>query len=181
MKAHSFQFAAALAVALALGGSAAGAQTAIPAASGPTATGGSQAAAHVPGVPHTGAEAPARNATSVETLASSIIGMAVYDKSGSSARKIGNVVDFILDSNHHLVALVIGMGGFLGFGRKDVVIPWTRVDAFSPETGAVRVGMSRKELSKTPPFTVAERRRMKDRPVIRDYIVSRANAAESER
>jgi sporulation protein YlmC with PRC-barrel domain len=54
-------------------------------------------------------------------LASDVYKASVYDP---SENKIGNVTDLMIDSNGNVMAAIIGVGGFLGAGQKDVVIPF---------------------------------------------------------
>jgi sporulation protein YlmC with PRC-barrel domain len=49
---------------------------------------------------------------------------AVYDPKQS---KIGDVDDVLVDQSGKIVGLVIGVGGFLGAGEKDVIVPFTAV------------------------------------------------------
>jgi sporulation protein YlmC with PRC-barrel domain len=48
----------------------------------------------------------------------------VYDPSDN---KIGEVVDVLLDRDGKATALIIGVGGFLGIGEKDVAVPFDAV------------------------------------------------------
>jgi len=48
----------------------------------------------------------------------------VYDPSDS---KIGKIDDVLVSDNGQVSALVIGVGGFLGAGEKDVAVPFTAV------------------------------------------------------
>jgi sporulation protein YlmC with PRC-barrel domain len=50
----------------------------------------------------------------------------VYDPSDS---KIGDVDDMLIDKEGRVTALIIGVGGFLGMGEKDVAIPFSDVRA----------------------------------------------------
>jgi sporulation protein YlmC with PRC-barrel domain len=49
---------------------------------------------------------------------------AVYDPKES---KIGDVEDVLVDKSGKVTGLVIGVGGFLGAGEKDVIVPFTAV------------------------------------------------------
>lgn len=49
---------------------------------------------------------------------------AVYDPKES---KIGDVDDVLVDKSGKITGLVIGVGGFLGAGEKDVIVPFTAV------------------------------------------------------
>lgn len=48
----------------------------------------------------------------------------VYDPKQS---KIGDVEDVLVDKSGKITGLVIGVGGFLGAGEKDVIVPFTAV------------------------------------------------------
>jgi len=48
----------------------------------------------------------------------------VYDPNQS---KIGAVDDVLVDKSGKITGLVIGVGGFLGAGEKDVIVPFTTV------------------------------------------------------
>ena len=58
---------------------------------------------------------------SYQLLASDIYKANVYDP---SEHKIGDVSDLMIDSNGNVTAAIISVGGFLGIGQKDVVIPF---------------------------------------------------------
>ena len=44
------------------------------------------------------------------------------DVIGSNNEKIGDVNDVLFDQNGRIVAYVVGVGGFLGIGQKDVAL-----------------------------------------------------------
>ena len=50
----------------------------------------------------------------------------VYDPKES---KIGDIDDVLVDKSGKINGLVIGVGGFLGAGEKDVIVPFTAVKA----------------------------------------------------
>jgi sporulation protein YlmC with PRC-barrel domain len=56
-----------------------------------------------------------------EWLATRLRGTSVL---GSDGVKIGSVDDILLDRSGSIKALVIGVGGFLGIGAKDVAVPF---------------------------------------------------------
>jgi sporulation protein YlmC with PRC-barrel domain len=49
---------------------------------------------------------------------------AVYDPKES---KIGDIDDVLVDSAGKVTGLVIGVGGFLGAGEKDVIVPYSAI------------------------------------------------------
>src|SRR6185437_8349066 len=50
----------------------------------------------------------------------------VYDPSDN---KIGDVDDLLIDKEGRVTAMIIGVGGFLGVGEKDVAVPFSSVRA----------------------------------------------------
>jgi sporulation protein YlmC with PRC-barrel domain len=50
----------------------------------------------------------------------------VYDPSDS---KIGEIMDVLIDKGGKVTALIVGVGGFLGMGEKDVAVPFDAVKA----------------------------------------------------
>ena len=48
----------------------------------------------------------------------------VYDKAQST---VGKVDDVLLDKSGKVTALIVGVGGFLGAGEKDVALPFSAV------------------------------------------------------
>jgi sporulation protein YlmC with PRC-barrel domain len=48
----------------------------------------------------------------------------VYDP---NENKIGDIKDVLLDKSGKVVALIVGVGGFLGAGEKDVAVPFEAV------------------------------------------------------
>jgi sporulation protein YlmC with PRC-barrel domain len=54
-------------------------------------------------------------------LASDIYKADVYD---NAENKIGVVTDLILDNSGNVTSAVVGVGGFLGAGKKDVAVPF---------------------------------------------------------
>ncbi|MDB5543391.1 MAG: photosystem reaction center subunit [Hyphomicrobiales bacterium] len=59
-----------------------------------------------------------------EWRGSKLVGVDVY---GSDNSKIGDINEVIVDRNGQAKAIVIGIGGFLGIGEKNVAIPWDKV------------------------------------------------------
>jgi hypothetical protein len=48
----------------------------------------------------------------------------VYDPSDN---KIGEIMDVLMSPDGHATALIVGVGGFLGAGKKDVAVPFSAV------------------------------------------------------
>ncbi|TIX66639.1 MAG: PRC-barrel domain containing protein, partial [Mesorhizobium sp.] len=61
-------------------------------------------------------------------LVSKIMGAAVYDSTADDATKIGDVNDIVLDKNGNAKLVVIGVGGFLGVGEKNVAYDFNKLE-----------------------------------------------------
>jgi putative membrane protein len=105
-------------------------------------------------------------------LASDLTGTNVY---GSNNEEIGDISDVILDRNGRLVAVVVGVGGFLGIGEKNVAIPFDAIEispraaggkstadskgsgTMEPERIVLR-GMTKQDLEAAPSFNAENSR-----------------------
>jgi sporulation protein YlmC with PRC-barrel domain len=74
--------------------------------------------------------------------ASKLVGLSVYNEKNES---VGSINDMLTDKNGKVVAIVIGVGGFLGVGEHLVAVPFEKVK-FSTEpvayTGAANAPAS---------------------------------------
>ncbi|MBU0583189.1 MAG: PRC-barrel domain-containing protein [Alphaproteobacteria bacterium] len=61
-------------------------------------------------------------------LASNIIGEEVYNGTGDDAENIGEVNDIVISADGSIESVVIGVGGFLGIGEKDVAVEYSQLD-----------------------------------------------------
>ncbi|TIM52886.1 PRC-barrel domain-containing protein [Mesorhizobium sp.] len=61
------------------------------------------------------------------SLVTNIIGESVYNGTGDDAENIGNVDDVVFDENGHAKSVVIGVGGFLGVGAKNVAFDYNKL------------------------------------------------------
>lgn len=81
------------------------------------------------------------------------------DVSTTGDEDVGSVDDLIIDENGQIVAIVVGVGGFLGMGQKDVAIGWDDVtrsgDADSDDV-ELRIDSTREELRDAPEFESEE-------------------------
>ncbi|WP_161142349.1 PRC-barrel domain-containing protein [Propylenella binzhouense] len=71
-------------------------------------------------------------------LASRIMGQPVYSSQDPEADRIGDVNDLVVDEHGKVSQAVIGVGGFLGIGEKDVAVPIDQV-AVIERDGKVRL------------------------------------------
>jgi sporulation protein YlmC with PRC-barrel domain len=84
-------------------------------------------------------------------LATSFIGSTVYT---STDENIGDINDLIFDDKGSIQAVIVGVGGFLGMGEKDVAVPLNKINVTKDENNAVKltVQASREDLEKAPAF-----------------------------
>jgi len=67
-------------------------------------------------------------AVDTDNLASRLIDQPVYSSTGDDAEEIGNVTDLIFSEDGRIVAVVIGVGGFLGIGEKSVAVDFSELE-----------------------------------------------------
>lgn len=97
-----------------------------------------------------------KNEKTSQILASSILSMSIRDKSGDDADRIGTVNDLILGKDHKLVGIVVGVGGFLGMGQKNVGIPWSEVTNIDAQKRLAVVNVTKKQLQQAPAFATKQ-------------------------
>lgn len=89
-------------------------------------------------------------------LSENIIGAGVYSGPGADAQEIGEINDLVLASSGKIDAGVIGVGGFLGIGEKDVAVPFAefQLDRAGDNAKDVRLTLaaSKDQLDKAPSF-----------------------------
>ncbi|SFV27358.1 PRC-barrel domain-containing protein [Devosia crocina] len=57
-----------------------------------------------------------------DAIASELMGTPVYSSTGDDAEEIGTVNDLVISTDGEIQAVVIGVGGFLGIGEKNVAV-----------------------------------------------------------
>jgi hypothetical protein len=85
-------------------------------------------------------------------LASNIIGATVYSQDDQS---IGDINDIILSPQGEPSQVIVGVGGFLGLGEKDVVLDMSKLKIAATESGKVKIVVQTtpEELKNMPAFT----------------------------
>jgi sporulation protein YlmC with PRC-barrel domain len=111
-------------------------------------------------VPPPTAAAPAKSASSAiintqasdEWLASKLKGTTVV---GADGQKIGDVVDILLDRSGQARAFIVGVGGVLGLGAKDIAIDMTefhQIPATNGNREQLKVDMTKEQLAQAAEF-----------------------------
>ncbi|MDH7797755.1 MULTISPECIES: PRC-barrel domain-containing protein [unclassified Beijerinckia] len=107
--------------------------------------------------PSTMSQAPASNYvttySSSQSLASGIVNKNVYDPKDE---KIGEVNDLLLDrSSGAVAAAVIGVGGFLGIGEKNIAVPFQNIKVtMKDDKERLVLNTTKEELKTAPEFKV---------------------------
>ena len=71
----------------------------------------------------------------------------------SGDEDVGPVNDLIFDEEGKLLAIVVGVGGFLGAGEKDVAISWDSIThSTEDDEHVLRVNTTREDLRSAPEF-----------------------------
>ncbi len=65
--------------------------------------------------------------TDKDNLATEIIGKQVYSSDATDAEHIGDVNNLVIGENGEIAAVVIGVGGFLGIGEKNVAVNYSEL------------------------------------------------------
>jgi hypothetical protein len=84
-------------------------------------------------------------------LASQFMGQAVYTAANEN---IGEINDLIMNKDLDNIVAIVGVGGFLGIGEKDVAIPIGDITAMKDENNALRltISASKEQLEALPVF-----------------------------
>jgi hypothetical protein len=93
-----------------------------------------------------------------DMLASNLIGQAVHN---SQDEVIGDINDLVTDESGKVVAVLVGTGGFLGLGEKDVALGYEDLRFARDENGSIKVvaNVSQETLASAPDFqTLAEQK-----------------------
>jgi sporulation protein YlmC with PRC-barrel domain len=74
----------------------------------------------------------------------------VYDPKDN---KIGDIVDVLVNKSGKVEALIIGVGGFLGAGEKDVSVPFEAVQVTNKNKWYLVMNATKDDLKNAPGFT----------------------------
>jgi hypothetical protein len=89
-------------------------------------------------------------------LSSQFIGQPVSNDAGET---VGNINDLLFDKGGRIVNVVIGVGGFLGIGEKNVAMPYTALSITADANGKriVKLAVSQEQLKAAPDFKATEK------------------------
>lgn len=87
------------------------------------------------------------------SLASTLIGSAVYGSSSEDAEMIGDINDIVISPEGDVSSVIVGVGGFLGIGEKDVAVSYETIDWVDRDGERWLVAnMTREQLEAAPAF-----------------------------
>ena len=89
-------------------------------------------------------------------LGSKIVGADVHSTAGD---RLGDANDLIIDGSGRITGVVVGVGGFLGVGEKNVALAWDAVTVGPEEKGRPRltVHVTKKALDEAAPFVATSK------------------------
>lgn len=87
-----------------------------------------------------------------------IIGQPVYDGTAADANKLGDISDIVVNENGTIAAVIIGVGGFLGIGEKQVAVAYSALtkQLAADNTERYVVETTVEDLTAAPDFVVVE-------------------------
>jgi sporulation protein YlmC with PRC-barrel domain len=98
-------------------------------------------------------EQPGATAEAIDAVpADDLIGRTVIGADGESLGEVNNI---LLSPSGEIERVVVGSGGVLGIGEREVAIPWSETEA-SPNDEQVRVTMTKKDFEGAPEYERAE-------------------------
>jgi PRC-barrel domain len=105
---------------------------------------------------------------SEEDLASNWIGKSLYN---GSDENLGDINDILIGQDGNIRAVIVGVGGFLGIGEKDVAVSFNAIEPRADENGDVTLYLNatQEQLESAPEFETladARARSAADQPVV---------------
>lgn len=88
-----------------------------------------------------------------DNLASNLIGSAVYGSAAEDAEMIGDINDIVISPEGDVASIIVGVGGFLGIGEKDVAVDYETIE-WADRDGErwLVANMTREQLEAAPAF-----------------------------
>jgi hypothetical protein len=93
-----------------------------------------------------------------DILVTKLLGQKVYSSIADSAREIGTINNMVVTSGMGISAVVIGVGGFLGVGEKDIAVDFAELTWAKREDGSRRwvLEITQEELADAPRLHLAD-------------------------
>ena len=103
-----------------------------------------------------------------DTLVTQLLGQSVYSGVEDDAEEIGTVNNMVVTSGLGISAVVIGVGGFLGVGEKDVAVAFDNLEWNQREDGSRRwvLATTAEDLTAAPAFIWSESEEVTGEPAM---------------
>ena len=85
---------------------------------------------------------------SAEMLGDWLLSTSVTSPDGQT---IGSIKDFIITQDGQITAVILGVGGFLGIGEKDIAVDYSQLD-IQYDGNAIQLAMTREEADAAPEY-----------------------------
>ncbi|NDV51565.1 PRC-barrel domain-containing protein [Salipiger sp. PrR003] len=85
---------------------------------------------------------------SAEMLGDWLLSTSVTSPDGET---IGSIKDFIITEDGQITAVILGVGGFLGMGEKDIAVDYSELD-IQYDGDAIQLAMTREEADAAPEY-----------------------------
>ncbi len=108
-----------------------------------------------------------------------LLGKNIYNETG---QKVGKVDDLIIAPDRNVSYVIVGAGGFIGYGRHDVAIPVSRIE--ERQGRLIMAGATKDSIKAMPEFQYVSDAAGRDRMVAaaeKDMAAGRAKVVELER
>jgi len=100
--------------------------------------------------------------TGTQLRAEDLMGTTVVDPEG---KEVGTVDDLIFDEQKKIVGVVVGVGGFLGIGKKDVGLDWQQAKLQEDQaagTKKIQISLTKADLEAAPDFKTKEEQKAEE-------------------
>jgi sporulation protein YlmC with PRC-barrel domain len=100
--------------------------------------------------------------TETQLRAEDLMGIPVI---GSGDEEIGKVEDLIFDEQEKITGVVIGVGGFLGIGKKEVGLDWDQAKLEEDQDSGKKkivISLTKADLEAAPDFKTQEERKAEE-------------------
>lgn len=95
-------------------------------------------------------------ASADDHLATKLMGAPVYENNTANAQSIGTINDIVIDNSGRVQAVIVGVGGFLGIGQKNVALSYPDLQWSMRNSQPVIVAtMTKEQLQSAPNFDTA--------------------------
>jgi sporulation protein YlmC with PRC-barrel domain len=94
--------------------------------------------------------------------AEDLLGTKVFDAKNND---VGTVDDLIIDDQQKITGVVVGVGGFLGIGKKDVGLNWQQAkyeEDRNAGTKKIVISLTKSDLQAAPDFKTKEQRKAEE-------------------